>query len=77
MKGTFTFATGRYQAIQHQLDGVHVEEIGEERFTVTIPVEYNTIADVEGILASVDDDVDTFTIKDADGNDLWTEEDFE
>lgn len=77
MKGTFTFATGRSSARTHQMNRHQVVEIGEDRYAVTIPVEFDGVQDVYRIIDSVPDDVETFTIKDAHGNTLWTEEDFE
>jgi hypothetical protein len=77
MKGTFTFAVGRASARTHQFNRHQVVEIGEDRFAVTIPVEFDSIKDVQRIVNSVADDVETFTIKDDQGVVQWTEEDFE
>jgi hypothetical protein len=77
-KGTLTFATSEDLAKARAKNGAEIEEIDDNRWAVTYPIDPpKTIKEVEELVDSFADDIDTFTIKDPEGNTLWTEEDFE
>jgi hypothetical protein len=78
-QGSFTFATFKRSAKLHEKAGATIEEMDDNRWAVTYPLESipATVAGVEALIANKEADYETLTIKDAEGNTLWTEEDFE